>query len=335
MKTYRVVSQLSLFSIATALFVASAVTALHAEEAGGRKYSHYQGPKKTIAVAKFDAHGAFVAKYGGWDLGGGLAAQLVSELSRTKRFIVVDRFDLKAVLREQQMGLEKLTKTGAPQAGQLLGAQYLIRGSVTQFEQNESGGGISVGLSLPGFGGALSPQVRNGTVGMDIRIIDTTSGRIVKTYVVKKEVSGMALALDASTGKVNFGGDVFKKTALGQATRAAIAEAVERIIDGMEAVPWQALVAQVKGPKIYVNAGGNANLKRGDTLFIYRVTDRITDPATQEVLGVEERKIGEIRIDRVAQKYAVGFAAGEGVAPPQRGDVLRYETGRIGGMAKN
>ena len=57
--------------------------------------------------------------------------------------------------------------------------------------------------------------------------------------------------------------------------------------------------------------------------------------ATQEVLGVEERKIGEIRIDRVAQKYAVGFAAGEGIAPPQRGDVLRYETGRIGGMAKN
>ncbi len=309
--------------LAVAIVISLSAPAVRAEETEGRKeYGHYQGPKKTIAVTKFDAHGAFVAKYGGWDIGGGLAAQLVSELNRTNRFIVVDRADLKAVLREQQMGLEKLTKTGAPRAGNLLGAQHLIRGSVTQFDQAESGGGISFGISLPGFGGALSPQVRSGTVGIDIRIIDTTSGRIVKTYTVKKEVSGMALAADFSTGKFNIGGDVFKKTALGQATREAIAEAVARIVEGMDAVPWQALVARVKGSKVYVNAGEKANIKPGDRLLIYRVVERITDPATQEVLGVEERKIGEMRIHQVARKYSVGFVSG-GPYPPRRGDILR------------
>lgn len=312
------------FSVFTLLTLCGLPLSANAEDSEGQiQYGPYHGPKKTIAVTKFDANGAFVAKYGGWDIGGGLAAQLVSELNRTHRFIVVDRADLKAVLREQQMGLAKLaTKTSAPRAGNLLGAQHLIRGSVTQFEQAESGGGLSFGLSLPGIGGALSPQIRNGSVGMDLRIIDTTTGRIVKTYTVEKEVSGAALALDASTGDFNFGGDVFKKTALGKATRAAIADAVAKIIQGMDAVPWQALVASVRGPKVYINAGEKANIKRGDTLNVYRVMERITDPATQEVLGVEERQIGQIRVDQVSSKYSTGFLTGGG-APPKRGDILR------------
>ena len=37
-------------------------------------------PKKRVAVAKFDATGAFVAQYGAWDIGGGQAAQLITAL---------------------------------------------------------------------------------------------------------------------------------------------------------------------------------------------------------------------------------------------------------------
>ena len=39
----------------------------------------YSGPKKTIAVAKFDANGAFIGQYGSYDVGGGLAAMMVNE----------------------------------------------------------------------------------------------------------------------------------------------------------------------------------------------------------------------------------------------------------------
>src|SRR4030042_3445776 len=84
------------------------------------------GPKKTIAVTKFDAHGAFVGKYGGWDIGGGLAAMLVSELNKTDRFIVIDRADLAAVFKEHEMALQGLTATKDIKAGQLLGAQLLL-----------------------------------------------------------------------------------------------------------------------------------------------------------------------------------------------------------------
>ena len=42
--------------------------------------SQQTGPKKRIAVAKFDTIGSFSAEYGTWDIGGGLAAQLTTAL---------------------------------------------------------------------------------------------------------------------------------------------------------------------------------------------------------------------------------------------------------------
>lgn len=80
-------------------------------------YAPYNGPKKTIAVTKFDAHGAFIAKYGDWDIGGGLASMLVSELNKTNRFIVLDRADLAAVLKEHEMLKEGATISTALKAG--------------------------------------------------------------------------------------------------------------------------------------------------------------------------------------------------------------------------
>lgn len=63
------------------------------------------GPKKRIAVAKFDAAGAFLAQYGGWDIGGGLAAQLTTALVNSGHFIVVERAEFTLVLREQEMSI--------------------------------------------------------------------------------------------------------------------------------------------------------------------------------------------------------------------------------------
>jgi len=53
----------------------------------------YYGAKKSIAAVKFDANGAFLNSYGGWDVGGGLSAIMVSELKNTGAFRVVNRSD--------------------------------------------------------------------------------------------------------------------------------------------------------------------------------------------------------------------------------------------------
>ena len=99
------------------------------------------GPKKRIAVAKFDAAGAFMAQYGGWDIGGGLAAQLTTALVNSGYFIVVERAELTPVLREQDMAMQKIvSKETAALVGRILGAQLLVAGSVTEFDQRAGGG---------------------------------------------------------------------------------------------------------------------------------------------------------------------------------------------------
>src|SRR5438045_200416 len=132
------------------------------------------GPKKRISVAKFDANGAFVAVYGGWDIGGGLAAQLTSALVNSGQFIVVERPDLGAVLKEQELAQLNLTsKMSGPQAGRLLGTQLIVRGSVTEFEQDAEGGGLNVGVSGRSggglgnlIGGALATHNNHGLVAL-------------------------------------------------------------------------------------------------------------------------------------------------------------------------
>lgn len=288
----------------------------------GLAQAAYGGAKKTIAVAQFDGHGAFVDQYGGWDeLGGGLAAMLVSELARSGHFNVVDRADLEAVLREQQYSESGLTAARTVRAGRLLGAQFLVRGSVTEFDDASSGGGISIGGSFGGFLGAISPQSRSGHVTIDVRVIDTTTGQVVHSYTADQRLSESAIAGSIGFENLSIGADSFERTPLGRAARAAIAESVVSITAALAVHAWEGAVAKVNGDTLYVNAGANSGLVPGDVLTIYRVIDQVTDPVTGEVLGIETVEIGYATVTRVHSRYATArFAT---AAPPDVGDFVK------------
>lgn len=281
----------------------------------------YHGPKKTVAVARFDANGAFQARYGGSDLGGGLAAQLSRALASSDRVILVERPDLDAVLVEQRLATQGIAQRATPTPNRLLGAQLLIRGSVTEFEESERGGGLTIGGVFGGVGTALTPRGQQGRVAIDLRVIDTTTGRVVLAHRAEEKVSERSLGLQVTRANLSIGADGFERTALGQATRAAIDSGVREILAKLDTVPWQAQVIRVGSGALYVNAGTESGLKIGDTLRIYRVTDTIKDLVTDEVLGVEERTLGEVRIESVAPRYAT--ASWAGTVPLRVGDLLR------------
>lgn len=304
------------------LVLAPAVAPALAQPGYEPAYPAYNGPRKTIAVTRFDAVGSFAAEYGGWDIGGGLAAMLVGELAKTNRFVVVERAELPALLREQQMASAGVT-TGDDRP--LLGAQILIRGSVTEFDQNEGGGGFSVGLARNNFLGGLGVAQMTGHVTIDLRLIDAATGAIISTHRVDKRVSESSIALRARTNDIAFGGEQFNKTSLGRASREAIGQAVNDIIMGMDNVPWQALVANVDNDRVFINAGRNANLSPGMTMRAVRADRTITDPATGQVLGSERRTIGDLIVVQVEDRYAVARWAG--VEPPRRGDVVQFLAG--------
>jgi len=190
----------------------------------------HTGPKKRIAVAKFDAIGAFIAQYGGYDLGGGLAAQLATELVKTGRFIVVERIALAGVLREQELAATKLvSRETAAQLGQVLGAQLLVRGSVTEFEAKAGGGGLRLGgRDWRGLGGGSVQRDRHFTSPFFIRrkrntppsCVCSTSGLPVVLLQAAKSLTDPASVASTSTtspGPSSFMACAVRTMGMGQA----------------------------------------------------------------------------------------------------------------------
>jgi curli biogenesis system outer membrane secretion channel CsgG len=273
-------------------------------------------------VARFDAIGSFVGVHGGWDVGGGLAAQLATALANSGHFIVVERAELAGVLREQEMGLARIVsrETAAP-AGQVLGAQLLVRGSVTEFEQRADTGGMRLGIGLPQVSGVFGGQVTHGVVGIDLRLIDTTTGQVVQSHRAQATLSRRGFTGDVAVRYVSVGGDAADQTVLGQATREAIERAVDFVVRSAQTVPWTGQVVDVAGSRVFVNAGSATGLKVGDRITVSTTLRELTDPATGLRLGAVQEPVGEAVIVSVEDNYSVARM----VAPfeTKRGDLVK------------
>jgi hypothetical protein len=205
-------------------------------------------------------------------------------------------------------------------------AQYLVRGSVTEFGEANEGGGFQLGVPISSsFGGAISTRARRGHIAIDLRVIDTSSGEVVATRTVERKLKSRSLALGGS-GNVSFGVDGFQRSPLGRATREAMTEAVAFIAAELGDAPWRAHVAKIEGDRVFVNAGSNAALHSGDAFAVYRATNQVTDPISGEVLGREEHKIGVLVLSTVKPRFSVGSYSG-GITP-RVGDVLRSDRSR-------
>jgi curli biogenesis system outer membrane secretion channel CsgG len=265
-----------------------------------------------------------MAHYGGWDIGGGLAAQLTTALVNSGHFIVVERAELMPVMREQEMAMQKIvSRETVAQVSRILGAQLLVAGSVTEFDQGAGGGSLHLGVGAATglLGGLLGAHTTRGVVGMDVRVIDTTTGQVVQSHRVEANTSQSGISADINVQQVTFGGDAFNKTVLGQATRQAIEQAVMFIIQSTEAVPWTGRVVEVTGNQVYINAGASTGVKPGDHFTVTAVVRELTDPESGALLGIVEDKRGEIEVVSVQEK----FSAAKPRTPFQatRGDLVK------------
>ena len=178
--------------------------------------------KPVVAVTEFtNQSGA------GWWRGGvgyELADMLTNELAGTRAFRVVERDQLRAVLDEQNLAASGRVAPGeGAQIGQLTGAQFLVTGIVSAYEEQTSstGGGISFG------GVSVGGKSSKAYLAIDLRVIDTTTGEVAYTRTVEGTSKGGGMSLGVSRG--GFGGSLAseKNTPAGNAIRAALIEATD------------------------------------------------------------------------------------------------------------
>ncbi len=287
------------------------------------------GVKVRVAVAKFGANDSFTQRYGGWDVGGGLSAQLVTELINSGQVIVVERGILSQIIREQELANSKLvTKETAAQVGKLLGVDYLIVGEVTEFEQKAVGAGGHFGL-FDWFFPKVSGDFTAAHVGIDLRVIDTTTGEILHSHRASGRAWDKAGAVELNSPiSFTFGADAFHKTPLGKATRKVINDALGFILGSIQErlesySNWVGKVIHVEGQLIYINAGSISQVNVGDRLSVFSIKKVLTDPETNQVVGLIESPIGELGVVSTKEKFSMARVV-EGRVLPKKGDVVRF-----------
>ena len=182
-----------------------------AQPAGG-------GSKKPV-IAVVDFKNETQAHWWSSSVGKDLAGLLSNELAATNEFRVVERQKMDAIIQEQNLmasGRAKLSN--AAQMGKLFGAQYLVMGTVSSYEEQAKSSGS--GLSFGGISvGGKSAQAY---VAVDIRVVDTTTGEIsfVRTIEGNSKSGGSKVGFSKFGASGGFENEENKPA--GKAIRAAI-----------------------------------------------------------------------------------------------------------------
>ncbi|MDI6786342.1 MAG: CsgG/HfaB family protein [bacterium] len=246
--------------------------------------SEYTGPKRKVAVIEFENK----TTYGARRLGTSASDILITELTKTGKFIMAEREKLNKLLQEQKLGQEqKLDMSGivdantAAAAGRILGLDAIITGSISQFGTKTIGSDFLITES--------KQQVAEATV--DIRVVDVSTGQIIYAD------SGKGTSAQKTSSFLGMGSRAsYAENIEGDALRAAIVKFVKNIISQVNKRPWSCRVAEASEGEIYLDAGQESGLKIGTILTVYELGKEIRSPATGMVIGQRQSKCGKIEV---------------------------------------
>lgn len=246
------------------------------------------------------------------EFGTGLTEMLITALVQSERFIVLERLGLDEISREQQ---------GNNNAN-LLNAQIVVKGAITELKLRRSGSGVGGTI---GEQASFSQTKVDATVGLDLRIIEVATGRVLDSVHTEGKATSTRKSFNFTKDELSFGTASFDEGPLGGAVRDAITNSVKAIVNRTEKVEWEAKVIDAEatddGTQIYMNAGAKAGIKVGDIFSVRKAGRLLLDPDTQVPLGRTKGKtIGKIKVIDVSEGVAIAIPLeGEGFEP---GDVI-------------
>ena len=251
------------------------------------------GSKVRIAVLNFENNSTWT--WWGDNLGRAAADELTTQLFKTGDFSMIERAQLDAVLAEQDLGASgAVTISSAARIGQLLGAQLILTGSITQFSIERISGGFR------GIGGSYSKAESM----MDVRLVNTTTGEI--------------MLAEEGEGEKRFGGGFFKGAGLEREFDAGVAQealrpSVEQVVEKISSQAGHfaslqppAPVGQIvggNGDALYINRGENFSVQVSQRFEVVRVVNEIKD-ADGTVLDRITDRVGVLEVTQVLSKSA-------------------------------
>lgn len=262
--------------------------------------------KKRIAVVDLEDKSS--GQHSGWhNVGSGMADMITTALMRSGKYTVLERQQLHKIFDEQKLGASgTVTPQSAPKMGQLLGVQYLVTGSVTEFGVKNSKLGVGNVGRVFGFGGGVDTKTNTARVVIDVRLIDATTGEVIVAETAEGEESSTGVDIDLSIApSVEFGKEGFDETVIGKAVRKAVDGVVKHITNSESKMGWSAKIIKVEGKQIWINSGSEDGITTGKEMAIYQKGEDLIDPESGVSLGSSDTMLGTAKVTKVDKKFSI------------------------------
>jgi curli biogenesis system outer membrane secretion channel CsgG len=196
---------------------------------------------------------------------------LASRLVKSGQFIVLERPDLAKVEREQILA--------GP--GNLVGADTLVMGSVTEF-------GRSVGGKV-GFMSSTKTQLAKAKV--DVRLVDVTTG------VAYFSATGAGEASTEVGEIAGYGGRAgYDETLNDRAIAAAISDVIDRLVSQLGDRPWRTDILEVQDGQVFVSGGARQGLRPGDALAVFAAGSKVKSAQSGFEVTLPPRQVAALRV---------------------------------------
>ena len=269
--------------------------------------AHSQSGKPIVAIYRMDD----VARTGLTDT---FSTMIETAIASTGKFRVIERRALGTLLTEQGNAKAGLVTSRTPgKIGGFEGADFLIYGSITSVSavaKQDIGTSILAGM----LSGSSGRDQRCGnllaTLGVDIKITDAASGEV--RYVSRINETQKSATVCNGQGNIDTG--------------ALMRSAADRIATALVTAIYPIQVAAVQPDGIIVLNYGQGAIQPGATMTIFSKGEAIRDPATGEVIGNNETRLGFLRITDVGPRLSKAVAAVTMDYAPQVGAIVRPAT---------
>jgi hypothetical protein len=256
------------------------------------------GFRKKVAILDFENK----TTYKDEKIGEAVAKRLSDKLDASQRVVTVDSTVVSEMLNREGFKFDNLEDPLVmKRAHRSLGIQAFALGAVTD---------VSL-LSSKASEGS-DDEVAFATAKVEIRLIDASTGNLLRTFIGRSPIFGTKEAGEYSRGKA-----VLKAIDFG------LDDIMEGFLRQLDLLDWTTTIAKVEGESLYINAGKSSGLRIGDTLEVFEPGKEIIHPAAKFSLGWTTGQLrGAIKITELfGVDAAIGkVVQGNGFSP---NDVVR------------
>lgn len=240
--------------------------------------------KRKIAILSFEDRTTFTFEKFGEIIADRLAKKMDSKVFTS---LVMDREIVRLTLQKSGLTPTELKDPSkAKLLNKALGVQGIIVGTVY---------GPFATTATQAEGEKMSMAI----VRIDVKFIDTTQGRIVREFVATNPLADSEEFGALSEEKARY-----------RAVDLAIDYIIAQVVDEINGMDWFTRIALVEGNTVYLNAGYQTGLKKGDFLEVYPAGDiKGTNPIgriqVSKLFGIDASVAqviqGKVQVDAVVR----------------------------------